>query len=141
MKNAQTLGSGLETEHQMYYGIVDQTYHTAAGGEVDTTKAGVDLLGEVELYQPPIGTYFQGSFGHLMGYQGAYYGYLWSLVYAQDMFERFEEKGILNPEAGRYYREKILSRGGTMDEMDMLRDYLGREPRMDAFLKHLGLKK
>ncbi len=141
MKNAQTLGSGLETEHQMYYGLVDQTYHTAAGGVVDTTKVGVDLLGEVEMYQPPIGTYFQGSFGHLMGYQGAYYGYLWSLVYAQDMFQRFEEKGIMSPEAGRYYRDKILARGGTMDEMDMLRDYLGREPRTDAFLKHLGLKK
>ncbi len=141
MKDAQTLGSGLETEHQMYYGIVDQTYHTAAGGVIDTTKVGVDLLGEVEMYQPPIGTYFQGSFGHLMGYQGAYYGYLWSLVYAQDMFQRFEEKGILNPEAGRYYRDKILSRGGTMDEMDMLRDYLGREPKTDAFLKHLGLTK
>ncbi|MEZ0324712.1 MAG: M3 family metallopeptidase [Fimbriimonas sp.] len=141
MKNAQTLGSGLETEHQMYYGLTDQAYHTAPGGVVDTTKVGVDLLHEVELYPNPIGTMFQSSFGHLMGYQGAYYGYLWSLVYAQDMFERFQEKGILSPEAGAYYREKILSRGGTMDEMDMLRDYLGREPRTDAFLKHLGLKK
>lgn len=141
MKAARTLGSGIETEHQIYYGMVDQVYHTAEGGIVDTTAVGVKMLGEVELYQPPIGTYFQGSFGHLMGYQGAYYGYLWSLVYAQDMFERFEEKGILNPEAGRYYRDKILARGGTMDEMDLLRDYLGREPRMNAFLRHLGLGK
>ena len=51
----------------------------------------------------------------------------------------FEEKGILNPEAGAYYRTKVLGRGGSMDEMDMLRDYLGREPRTTAFLKHLGL--
>jgi thimet oligopeptidase len=141
MKSARTLGSGLETEHQMYYGMVDQAYHLAPNGNIDTTKVGIDMLGQVEMYQPPVGTFFQASFGHLMGYQGAYYGYLWSLVYAQDMFQRFEQKGILSPEAGKYYRDKILSRGGTMDEMDMLRDYLGREPSTAAFLKHLGLSK
>jgi Zn-dependent oligopeptidase len=57
------------------------------------------------------------------------------------MFQRFQEKGILNPEAGMYYRSKILARGGSMDEMEMLKDYLGREPKTDAFLKHLGLSK
>jgi thimet oligopeptidase len=139
MKSAQTLGSGLEAEHQFYYGMVDQAYHTAEAGKVDTTKVGVDLLREVELYEAPVGTYFQSAFGHLMGYEGAYYGYQWSLVYAQDMFQRFNELGILNPEAGQYYRKKILARGGTMDENEMLRDYLGREPNMDAYLRHLGL--
>ena len=140
MKDARTLNSGMETEHQIYYGMVDQAYHVAPEGKIDTTKTGIDMLAEVELYEKPEGTMFQSSFGHLMGYEGAYYGYLWSLVYAQDMFERFEEKGILNPEAGAYYRSKVLARGGTMDELPMLRDYLGREPRMDAFLKHLGLE-
>jgi thimet oligopeptidase len=76
-----------------------------------------------------------------VGYEAAYYGYQWSLVYAQDMFQRFQELGILSPEAGKYYRDKVLARGGTMDEFEMLRDYLGREPKMDAFLKHLGLGK
>jgi Zn-dependent oligopeptidase len=66
---------------------------------------------------------------------------MWSLVYAQDMFQKFKDLGLLSPEAGAYYREKILARGGTMDEMDMLVDYLGRQPNMDAFLEHLGLKK
>ena len=47
---------------------------------------------------------------------------------------------MLNPEAGMYYRKKILSRGGTVDELEMVRDYLGREPRMEPFLKHLGLE-
>ena len=55
------------------------------------------------------------------------------------MFTRFEEKGLLSPDAGLYYRKKILARGGSMDEMDMLRDYLGREPKTDAFYRHLGL--
>jgi thimet oligopeptidase len=75
-----------------------------------------------------------------MGYQAGYYGYLWSLVYAEDMFQRFKELGMLNPEAGKYYRDKILSRCGTIDEMQMVKDYLGREPSMEPFLEHLGLK-
>ena len=79
------------------------------------------------------------AFGHLTGYQAGYYGYQWSLVYACDMFERFRELGMLDPEAGMYYRERILARGGTADGLDLVTRYLGREPRMDAYLKHLGL--
>jgi thimet oligopeptidase len=139
MLAARTLGSGLETEHQIYYGLTDQAYHTAPQGVVDTTKVGVDLLGEIELYKGVPETWYQAAFGHLIGYHGAYYGYLWSLVFAQDMYQRFEELGVLSPEAGKYYRTKVLARGGTVDAMDMLKDYLGREPKMDAFLRHLGL--
>ena len=47
---------------------------------------------------------------------------------------------MLDPKAGRYYRKKILARGGTVDDLEMVRDYLGREPRMEPFLKHLGLE-
>ncbi|MBA3725078.1 MAG: Zn-dependent oligopeptidase [Armatimonadetes bacterium] len=140
MKKARTLGSGLETEGQFYLGLMDQAYHTAPGGDVDSTQVGNDVYGKVLLYKPVPMTYFQASFGHLVGYEGAYYGYLWSLVYAQDMFQRFEELGLLSPKAGQYYREKILGRGGAMDEMDMLEDYLGRKPNMKAFLRHLGLE-
>jgi thimet oligopeptidase len=139
MNDARTLGSGLEAEHQFYYGLVDQAYHTAEGGKIDTTAVGVKLLGDVELYEPPVGSFFQSAFGHLMGYQGAYYGYQWSLVYAQDMYTKFDKAGPLNPQVGMEYRKKVLARGGSMDETAMLRDFLGREPNMEAFLKHLGL--
>ncbi|HWB20140.1 MAG TPA: M3 family metallopeptidase, partial [Phycisphaerales bacterium] len=138
---ARRMGSGLFTEHQFYYGLVDETYHTAAHGEVDTTKVARELYPQIETYSDVPGVYFQASFGHLInGYTAGYYGYQWSLVYAQDMFQRFKELGLLSPEAGAYYREKILSRGGTMDAFDMLKDYLGREPNMDAYLEYLGLK-
>lgn len=140
MKAARTLGSGIETEGQFFLGKMDQIFHTAPGGNIDTTKAALAAYEECTLFKATPNTMPQAAFGHLNGYQGAYYGYLWSLVYAQDMFQRFEEQGLLNPEAGAYYRKKVLARGGSMDEMDMLRDYLGREPKMDAFLKHLGLK-
>lgn len=139
MEKARYLGSGIETQGQLYLGEMDQAYHTAPGGVVDTTKVANAVYARTTLYKPVPGVIFQASFGHLVGYQGAYYGYLWSLVYAQDMFQRFEELGLTSPKAGAYYREKVLSKGGSEDEMVMLRDYLGREPKMDAFLRHLGL--
>lgn len=140
MKAARTLGSGIETQGQFFLGLMDQAFHTAPGGEVDTTAVAKEVYERSMPYRFVPGTFPQASFGHLTGYQGAYYGYMWSLVYAQDLFRRFEELGLLSPKAGLYYREKVLGRGGSMDEMDMLRDYLGREPKLDAFLKHLGLK-
>ncbi len=139
MVAARTLGSGIETEGQVYLGEMDQTYHLVPGGVVDTTKISQMVYERTMPYTWVPGTFPQASFGHLMGYKGAYYGYLWSLVYASDMFDRFKEIGVLSPETGAYYRSKILSRGGTMDEFEMLRDYLGREPKLDSFLKHLGL--
>lgn len=139
MKAARTFGSGIETQGQLFLGRMDQAFHTVVSGEVDTTKVAGQVYEANTIYKAVPGTFFQASFGHLTGYEGAYYGYLWSLVYAQDLWTRIEEKGVLNPEAGMYYRKKILARGGSMDEMEMLRDYLGREPNMEAFYKHLGL--
>ncbi|MCA9242410.1 MAG: Zn-dependent oligopeptidase [Phycisphaerales bacterium] len=139
MLKARHLGSGIDAEHQFYYGISDLTYHSAPHGEIDTTQVGIDLLGQVEMYESVPGTRFQAGFGHLVGYQAGYYGYMWSLVYACDMFQRFKELGMMSPEAGMYYREHILSQGGQMEEADMIHAYLGREPDMRAFLRHLGL--
>ncbi|MCZ6445143.1 MAG: Zn-dependent oligopeptidase [Planctomycetota bacterium] len=141
MIKARHLGSGMLAEHQFYYGLVDLAYHTDPDGEVDTTKIQAELFGEVELYEEVPQTYFQAAFGHLTGYQAGYYGYQWSLVYACDMFGRFKELGLLDPEAGLYYRRTILARGGAMDGLDLVREYLGREPRMDAYLAHLGLSR
>jgi thimet oligopeptidase len=144
MIKARHLGSGMMAERQFYYGLYDMTLHTDPTGEVDTTRVAMDLWdpdGEnVELYDPVPETHFQAAFGHLTGYQAGYYGYQWSLVYASDMFQRFKELGMLDPEAGRYYRDRILARGGTVDGLDLVREYLGREPDMNAYLEHLGLE-
>lgn len=143
MIRARYLGSGLFAEHQFYYGLCDLTYHSAADGKVDTTKVAMDLFPKLELYEPVPQSLYQASFGHLVnpGYVAGYYGYQWSLVYAQDMFQRFKELGMLDPKAGMYYRKKILARGGSVDAIDMVKDYLGREPKMDAYLEHMGLQK
>ena len=141
---AKNVASGMLAERQFFYGQFDFTLHSDPEGDLDTVALAHALWDpsgkDVELYDPVPGTWFHAAFGHLTGYQAGYYGYQWSLVYASDMFERFKELGMLNPEAGMYYREKILSRGGTMDGLDMVRDYLGREPNMEAYLRHLGLE-
>ena len=136
---AKNLQSGMLAESQIFLGKIDQAYHTDRDGEVDTTQIAYDTYDETRMYNHTPETWYQGGFGHLTGYQAGYYGYMWSLVYAQDMFQRFKQLGMLNPEAGAYYRDKILSRGGTMDGLDLVRGYLGREPSMDAFLDSLGL--
>jgi thimet oligopeptidase len=79
------------------------------------------------------------SFGHLSGYGAKYYGYMWSRVFADDVFAQIEKEGLLNPEAGKRYVDEILGRGGSKDPDDMLHDYLGREPNSDAFFKKIGL--
>ncbi|MGE0479250.1 MAG: M3 family metallopeptidase [Phycisphaerae bacterium] len=140
MLRARNLGSGLDAERQIYYGTTDLAFHTAPEGRIDTVKTADELFTQIEQYPVIPETFYHASFGHLVGYEAGYYGYMWSLVFAQDLATRFHDKGMLNTDAGMYYREKILSRGGSRDEMDSLRDYLGREPNMDAFLEHLGLK-
>jgi thimet oligopeptidase len=144
MMKARHLGSGMAAERQFYYGLFDMNCHLSPDGQVDTTELAIRLWDpnddNVELYDPVPSTHFQSAFGHLTGYQAGYYGYQWSLVYACDMFDRFRELGMLSPEAGQYYRRMILSRGGTKDGMDLVVEYLGREPSMEPYLKHLGLE-
>lgn len=82
---------------------------------------------------------FPAGFGHLMGYDAGYYGYMWSKVFAADMFSLFEKNGLLNKKTGARYREWILEKGSSMDEMELLKKFLGRKPNNKAFLKEIGL--
>ncbi|MBT5773052.1 MAG: hypothetical protein HOH95_01620, partial [Dehalococcoidia bacterium] len=88
-------------------------------------------------FEFPPETQFQAGFGHLFGYDAGYYGYLWSKVFGDDMFTRFEEDGLA---AGADYRRIILESGGTTDADEMVRSFLGREPRNEAFLRDIGLE-
>lgn len=87
------------------------------------------------------GSNFAASFGHLAGgYDASYYGYLWSEVYAADMFETAFRANPLSPEAGARYRDTILAPGGSEDAAVFTRRFLGREPSNKAFLRSKGLK-
>ena len=95
---------------------------------------------EVLPYPYHEGTYFQAAFGHLDGYGSSYYGYMWSLVYAQDMFSIFSENGILDKKTGLRYRDIILARGSSEKAINLVKEFLGRAPNNEAFLKELGLE-
>jgi len=144
MVKSRYLASGMAAERQFTYGLFDMHLHLDPEGDIDTIKLAEQLWDQaglnLELFDPVPGTYFHASFGHLMGYRAGYYGYQWSKVYAADMFERFEDLGMLSPKAGEQFRQKILARGGTIDGLDMVRDFLGREPRMTPYWKRLGLE-
>src|SRR5207302_3932654 len=85
--------------------------------------------------------HFAATFGHMMnGYDGGYYGYLWSEVFAADMFTRFQKEGVLNAKTGREYRDKVIARGRTVEPDVLLKDFLGRPANEQAFLKTLGIK-
>ena len=73
------------------------------------------------------------AFGHLTGYGAKYYGYMWSKVFALDLFYQIKKQGLFNPATGDKYVATILSHGGTKDPNDLLFDFLGRNPSVDAF--------
>lgn len=80
------------------------------------------------------------SIGHyISGYDAGYYGYLWSEVFSADMFVSQFKADPFNSDVGRRYCKLVLSRGGSVDEMELLKDFLGREPTSDAFFEDMGL--
>ena len=134
---AKNLNKGRFYLGQMSLGYLDQQIHAGPDRDLDA----IDLIAnDIGLLPPHEGTFRMASFGHLMGgYDAAYYGYMWSDVYGDDMFSRFEEEGVTNPEVGMAYRKAILEKGGSVDPDDMLRDFLGRESNNEAFLRKLGI--
>lgn len=89
----------------------------------------------------PQGQIFPAGFGHLMGYDAGYYGYLWSKVFATDMFTRFQEEGLLNSKTGMMYRQCILEKGSSEDEVKLVERFLGRRVNDKAFLRELGIRR
>ena len=141
MLAAKNVGSGMSALGQVFLGTYDLTLHDKY--DPNGTKTTTDVLKEVSketsLVDYVEGTHFQTAFGHLTGYASSYYGYLWSKVYAQDMFSVFEANGIMDVETGIRYRDIILASGSSKDELELVKEFLGRDPNNKAFLKELGL--
>ncbi len=137
---ARDFNLGLFYTRQLFLGLLDMTYHTSRG-PVDTTQVHHRLYREINGMEPLVDGRFQAGFGHLMGgYDAGYYGYLWSAVYAADMFSRFESEGLLNADLGKRYRRTVLERGKMVEASQLLKDFLGREPNPKAFFKKLKIQ-
>ncbi len=111
------------------------------GGKKDTSKLWKTLY---EKYVPhhtyDDRAHMHASFGHLMNYSACYYVYMWSKVFALDLFYKIKEGGLVDTENGRRFADMVLSKGGSVDPAILLRNYLGREPNQEAFKKDLGFK-
>jgi thimet oligopeptidase len=118
---------------QIFYAEVDMAYHSS-GPHVDT-GAVWDRLEDTLTPLPAVpGIHPQATFGHLMGgYDAGYYGYLWSKVYAQDMFTAFQQGGLENPAVGMRYRQDILEPARTYDPDVEVEHFLGRPMSPNAF--------
>jgi len=138
MVRAKNLSSGIATLRQLFFARLDFAFHSP--GFNGDTMAALKELYPITGFPYPEGTHFHSGFGHLFGYDAGYYGYLWSRVFGDDMWTRFERAGVLDRATGIEYRRKILERGGSVDGDVLVRDFLGREPNSDAFLRELGLE-
>lgn len=86
----------------------------------------------------PDSDHFIASFGHLTGYGAKYYGYMWSNVFAHDLFHKIKKEGLLNGKIGQEYINKVIGKGGSQDPNELLEDFLGRKPNEEAFMKDMG---
>jgi thimet oligopeptidase len=129
----------LQTTGQILYATVDMRYHTQKP-PIDTTAIWKATVAATTPNQYVEGTHPQSEFGHIMGgYDAGYYGYLWSKVYAQDMFSRFAAEGLTNPVAGAAYRNDILAPARLEEPDAEVSRFLGRPMNPNAFYRELGI--
>lgn len=130
-----TFANGYSECRQICLGMMSLDYFDAAKSkDLDAViKTYYEKASPFVAFDPENKMY--ASFGHLGGYGPKYYGYLWTRILSTDLFEFIKQEGLLNPAAGKRYSQAILEPGGSKDPAQLVRDYLGREPNQEAFLK------
>jgi len=128
---------GLFYLRQLFFAWFDYQVHTSKDKQ-DATALWNDLREHVSLVKGGKRSAGQGSFGHIVGgYDAGYYGYTYSLVFAADMYSAVFKSDPLDPASGDRYRGSILRPGGSREELDSLKEFLGREPNPDAFVEEI----
>ena len=141
MLAAKNFQSGLMMVRQIEFSLFDFELHATHGDGRSVLDVLEGIRQEVSVLRPPAYNRFPNSFAHIFagGYAAGYYSYKWAEVLSADAFSKFEEEGVFNSATGSAFREAILARGGSQEPMVLFVDFRGREPSIDALLRHLGL--
>ncbi len=138
MRAAKDFGLGEQVMQQMFYASVSLGLYNRAPGGLDVHAFVEEKQRAYSIYPVVEDTYFENAFGHLVSYSSNYYTYMWSLVIAKDLAAVFREAGLNDAELSMNYRKKILDAGGSKDAAELVKDFLGRDFRFDAFEAWLG---
>ncbi len=139
---AKNFQSAMQMLRQLEFSLFDfrlhQEFDPAQGAQV---QAVLDDVRKLSVFPAPAFNRFQHSFSHIFagGYAAGYYSYKWAEVLSADAFSRFEEEGIFNAKTGADFLHQVLEMGGSRSPMALFRAFRGREPTIDALLRHSGI--
>jgi oligopeptidase A len=145
MLAAKNFHSGLQMLRQVEFSLIDMRLHAEPGNDTRIDAVAAEVRAEVALMPTPAFNRFLNSFSHIFagGYAAGYYSYKWAEVLSADAWSAFEEASqsgtVLDVPTGRRYRHSVLETGGSRSAMESFKAFRGREPRIDALLRHQGL--
>lgn len=143
MLAAKNFQSGLQMIRQLEFSLFDFLLHAQYDPQAPRSAREVlnEVRAQVAVVVPPAFNRFENSFSHIFagGYAAGYYSYKWAEVLSADAYSRFEEEGIFNPHTGTRFLETILQQGGSQSPMELFKAFRGREPKIDALLRHSGI--
>ncbi|MGE4241489.1 M3 family metallopeptidase [Ramlibacter sp.] len=145
MLAAKNFQSGLGTLRQIEFALFDMLVHTDHDPKADIMPLLASVRDEVSVLHPPAFNRMAHTFSHIFagGYAAGYYSYKWAEVLSADAYAAFEETsgedGTPSVETGRKYREAILETGGSRPALESFKAFRGREPSLDALLRHQGM--
>jgi oligopeptidase A len=143
MLAAKNFHSGLATLRQIEFALFDMHLHFDF--EPDRERTALQLLEEVRakvaVLKPPAYNRFPNNFSHIFGggYAAGYYSYKWAEVLSADAYSLFEENGVLDAATGARFRDEVLAVGGARPAAESFRAFRGRDPQVDALLRHNGM--
>ncbi len=143
MLAAKNFQAGMIMVRQLEFSLFDfrihKDYKPELGGRIYETLG--QIRAQVAVMSPPEFNRFAHSFSHIFagGYAAGYYSYKWAEVLSSDAFSLFEENGIFDRETGQAFLTQILEQGGSQDAMDLFINFRGRQPNIDALLRHSGI--
>ncbi|MET0013702.1 MAG: oligopeptidase A [Sedimenticola sp.] len=143
MKAAKNFQSGMQMVRQLEFSLFDfrmhREYQPGSGGRIYEILE--EVREKVAVIRPPAFNRFAHGFSHIFagGYAAGYYSYKWAEVLSADAFSLFEERGIFDRDTGVAFLQNILEKGGSKDAMELFIGFRGREPEIDALLRHSGI--